>query len=92
MLAATGSTHTKLVEAELRRAIGLSGGNVEELRLAVGIAEDCGAVVKAARLHHELGELTGDRALAERGLAELERIVDVDQLERYLVRRGSTTA
>ena len=40
-------------------------------------------------MHHELGVMTDDEALAERGLTELERIGDVDQLERYLVRRQS---
>jgi class 3 adenylate cyclase len=83
-------THTQLIEAEAHRTIGLADGNVDELRQATKIAEACDAVVKAARLHHELGALAGDESLAERGLTELERIGDVDQLERYLVRRQTT--
>jgi len=40
-------------------------------------------------MHHELGVMTGDDVLADSGLSDLERIGDVDQLERYLVRRQS---
>jgi hypothetical protein len=81
---------TPLLELELRRQVGLARRDPEHLRLALGIAENCGAVVRLARLHHELGEMTGDGALSERGLSELEQLGDVDQLERYLVRRRST--
>jgi len=88
-LQATDHTHTRLIEAEARRALAFADGDAHQLRKATAIAESCGAVVKAARMHHELGVMTDDEALAERGLTELERIGDVDQLERYLVRRQS---
>jgi hypothetical protein len=89
MLATSLSTHTRPIEAETRRAIGLSDGDPAQLRQATEIAEACGAVVKAARLRHELGVLTGDERLAEQGLSELERIGDMEQLERYLITRRS---
>lgn len=82
---------TALVEAELHRSYGLIEKDADQLRQALAIVERCGSVIRAARLRHELGEVTGDRGLSEQGLSELERIGDVDQLERYLVRRSSTS-
>jgi len=89
MLGRAQQQGTALVEAELHRSYGLIDQDAEQLRQALAIVEHSGSVYRAARIRHEIGELTGDRALSEQGLSELERIGDVDQLERYLVRRRS---
>jgi class 3 adenylate cyclase len=80
---------TPLVEAELHRSYGLIDSGADQLRQALQIVERCGSVFRAARLRHEIGEVTRDGGMSEQGLSELERIGDVDQLERYLVRRRS---
>ena len=82
---------TRLLAVEIHRAYGLVDADPGQLRMAIDIAEECGAMWRLARLHYELGELTHDAALSERGLNELERIGDVDQLERYLVRRRAAS-
>jgi hypothetical protein len=72
----------KWIEAEARRARALGASDTDELRCALGLLETAGAKPRAARARAELGHLTGDSALAARGLDELEALGDVSALAR----------
>jgi class 3 adenylate cyclase len=77
-----------LLEAQCRRAIGLRDGDVEQLRLAEAIWVGIGAKPYLARARHEIGRLAGDRDALEAGRRELERLGDVDYLDRFDPARG----
>jgi class 3 adenylate cyclase len=81
-----------LIEAEARRGLGLARADRVELERAQAIFERIGAVPGAARVRCELGLLTGDEASYAAGAAELERLGDIDQLERYAARRATRPA
>ena len=72
-----------LLEAQCRRANGLRDGDVEQLRLAEAIWVRVGAAPYAGRARHEIGRLSGDREALEAGRRELERLGDVDYLDRF---------
>jgi hypothetical protein len=64
------------------RVRGLQDGTEPDLQSALAIFEEIQSVPYVGRLQVELGTLTGDRPLTERGIAVLEDLGDVDQLER----------
>jgi class 3 adenylate cyclase len=78
-----------IVAAQARRALGLSRRDADALRDACAIFERHGAVPYLARARVELGRLTGDEALVDRGRAVLEDLGDVDQLARYAAAASS---
>jgi hypothetical protein len=80
----------RFLEAHARRAIGVLYGRPELLREARMAFETMHAQPFVARLKTELGLLVGDQALADAGLAELERIGDVDQMERVIAENHPT--
>jgi hypothetical protein len=47
-----------------------------------------GARPSAARARTELGLMTGDPALVERGLSDLEALGDLEQMARVVAERG----
>ena len=59
------------------------------LREALETFEAVGAVPYVARVQADLGAMTGDEALYERGIAGLEALGDVDHLARLAARRAS---
>jgi len=71
-----------LTASQARRLRGIVARDPEDLRVALAAFESMGARPSAARATTEIGLLTGDGALVERGLAELERIGDLEQMSR----------
>ncbi len=78
-----------ILEAEIQRAIGLSTNNRAALENAMSIYEKSNAGPYAARTRCELALLDGDRTQFETGLAYLDGLGDVVQVERYLKRWSS---
>ena len=64
------------------RVRGLQRKAEADLRAALAVFEEIGARPYVARVRIELGALTGDAQLRERGLAVLELLGDVDHLAR----------
>jgi hypothetical protein len=80
-----------IVEAQARRLRALLAEGLEkerELARALALLEACGARPSAARVQVELGTLRGDTGLVAEGMATLESLGDLDQLER-IAARGS---
>ena len=78
----------KLLEAQARRALGISRRDPAELTRALGIFEETGAVPYAARVRCERALLTGDQSELEAGMHVLEALGDLDQLARVERARG----
>jgi hypothetical protein len=78
--------------AQALRVRGLQGSSGRvDLAASLSLFQEIGARPYAGRVEIELGELTGDRNLTERGLAVLEALGDVDQLERIRERIARPT-
>jgi hypothetical protein len=77
------------LEAQARRALGLTARDPEELARALGIFERIGAIPYAARVRCERALLTGDEAEKTTGLRVLEALGDQAQLRRF---EGTGTA
>jgi len=80
---------TPLLEGVARRSMALSTADEDEAGLALAIFERLGAAPQTARIRCELGLMVANEELLAAGTAVLESLGDVDQLERYLVRRRS---
>jgi class 3 adenylate cyclase len=78
--------NSRLVEAEVQRAIGLGQGSRDALVAAQEIYQQARAVPFEARARCELALIDDDRAALDAGLATLESLGDVVQVERYLKR------
>jgi hypothetical protein len=74
----------RFIEALVRRGLGVLHGRTDQLREALAGFERSGASPFVARVQTELGRIEGDQALFETGLRELERLGDLDQLDRAL--------
>ena len=72
-----------LLEAQVRRAIGLARGEAEQLAAASRIWEGAKALPSLGRARAERGRLTGDQAELEAGLAILRSIGDVNYVDRF---------
>ena len=75
------------LEAQAVRALALARRDVAGLGRAQALFEAMGARPFVARVRVERAFLTGDEAELLAGLGELERIGDVEQVERYEQRR-----
>jgi hypothetical protein len=82
-LLATALNGYPLLEAQCRRAAALRDGDIEQLRLAEAIWVRVGAIPYSARARHEIGRLSGDRDALEAGRGDLERLGDIDYLDRF---------
>ena len=78
----------KLLEAQARRALGISRRDPAELTRALGIFEETRAVPYAARVRCERALLTRDQSELEAGMHVLEALGDLDQLARMERARG----
>ena len=78
--------HLTLGEAEILRALGIARADPALLSQARAIFAASGAAPFEARTRCELALITGDHDGLEAGLAYLESIRDVVQVERYLKR------
>ena len=77
-----------LLEAVCRRANGLRERDAGQLREAEAIWLRVGAVPYVARARHEIGRLFGDAEALAAGRRDLERLGDVDYLDRFDPDRG----
>jgi hypothetical protein len=78
----------KLLEAQARRALGISRRDTDELTSALRIFEETRAVPYAARVRCERALFTGDQSELEAGMHALEALGDLDQLARMERARG----
>ena len=78
----------KLLEAQARRALGISMRDTAELTHALGIFEETHAVPYAARVRCERALLTRNQSELETGMHALEALGDLDQLARVERARG----
>ncbi|HEU4671421.1 MAG TPA: adenylate/guanylate cyclase domain-containing protein [Candidatus Limnocylindrales bacterium] len=87
LISETEARGLRLVEAQARRALGVAAADGAELERSLHLfaAMDAGAYLP--RVQAELGLLGGDDELYERGVAGLERLGDVAELERLASRR-----
>jgi class 3 adenylate cyclase len=74
---------TPLVEAQVRRSIGLAHRDASELSAAIEIWERIGVVPCTGRGRAERGLITGDAAETEAGLAILKKLGDVNYVDRF---------
>jgi hypothetical protein len=72
-----------ILEAQVRRGLGLRASDGAELSRSLELFERAHAIPYAARVRCERGLITGDRSELEAGLQVLERLGDIDQLGRY---------
>ena len=77
----------RLVAAAGRRLRGVVRGDRDDLAAALADFEGMGALPYVARVRTELGELTGDAALIDRGMDGLEAIGDIEQSARVAALR-----
>jgi class 3 adenylate cyclase len=78
----------KLLEAQARRALGISRRDTAELTRALELFEETRAVPYAARARCERALLTRDQGELEAGVHVLEALGDLDQLARMERTRG----
>jgi class 3 adenylate cyclase len=81
----------RLVAAQARRLRGIQRGDRDDLAVALAGFDEMGARPFAARVRTELGMLSGDTGLIDRGMDELEALGDVEQSARVAGERKATT-
>jgi len=72
-----------ILEAQVRRGLGLRASDGAELSRSFDLFERAHAIPYAARVRCERGLITADRSELEAGLQVLERLGDIDQVARY---------
>lgn len=78
----------RMLEAEIRRALGLALGDPEELRTALAVFELADARPLVARVQIELGRLVGDEDLVRAGLDGLIALGDREHRSRVEAQIG----
>ncbi|HEV2249134.1 MAG TPA: AAA family ATPase [Candidatus Limnocylindria bacterium] len=78
-------------EAQARRAIGITLGDVAQLTQAIALFERCGMVPYAARARCERAVVTHDADELAKGRAILEQLGDRRQLDRFTRLAGAPT-
>jgi class 3 adenylate cyclase/tetratricopeptide (TPR) repeat protein len=73
-----------LLEAQVRRAIGLAQRDPAEMSAAIATWERVGSLPNLGRARAEQGLLTGDQAETEAGLAILKKLGDVYYVDRFV--------
>ena len=74
----------RFLEALARRGLGVIHDRTDQLREALAMFESIRSRPFVARAQAELGRATGDSRLVDEGLAELEQLGDVAQIERMV--------
>jgi len=82
----------RFIEALVRRGLGVLHGRTGQLREALVGFERAGARPFVARVQTELGRIVGDEDMIATGLRELERLGDLDQLDRALAESRRSNA
>ncbi len=75
-----------LLEAQVRRCIGLARRDASELRAAIAIWEPRGVLPNLGRARAELGLINHDPAETDAGLAILKKLGDTHYLDRFAAR------
>jgi hypothetical protein len=75
-----------LLEAQVRRAVGLAHRDPAEMAAAIATWERVGSLPNLGRARAERGLLTGDQAETEAGLAILKKLGDVNYVDRFVAR------
>jgi hypothetical protein len=75
-----------LLEAQVRRAVGLAQRDPAEMAAAIATWERVGSLPNLGRARAERGLLTGDQAETEAGLAILKKLGDVNYVDRFVAR------
>jgi class 3 adenylate cyclase/tetratricopeptide (TPR) repeat protein len=75
-----------LLEAQVRRGIGLAQRDPAEMAAAIATWERVGSLPNLGRARAERGLLTGDQAETEAGLAILKKLGDVNYVDRFVAR------
>jgi class 3 adenylate cyclase len=88
IVASAATDGLKLLEAQARRALGISRRDNAELTRALELFEETGAVPYAARVRCESARLTGRQIDLKAGLHVLEALGDLEQLARVEHARG----
>jgi class 3 adenylate cyclase len=88
IVASAAADGLKLLEAQARRALGISMRDTAELTRALEIFDETRAVPYAARVRCERALLTRNQSELEAGLHVLEALGDLDQLARMERARG----
>ncbi len=83
---------TKPLLGQAFRVRGLQAGDPEDLARAMALFIEVGAIPSIARVEVELGELTGDATMVERGIGRLESLGDIGQLGRVRSRSVEAAA
>jgi class 3 adenylate cyclase len=83
MLAWALRTGTRLLEVQVRRAIGLRDGDVGQLETAAQIADACGAGALLGRVRYEAARARRDDAGMDAAIRALEAMGDRAQIARY---------
>jgi predicted ATPase/class 3 adenylate cyclase len=78
----------RMLEAEIRRALGLALGDPEELRTALAVFESSDARPQMARVQIELGRLVHDEGLVQVGLDGLMALNDREHRSRVEAQMG----
>ncbi len=92
LLGYTDARGLRLVTAQAYRLRGLLLRDRANLEQALNLFEGMGAAPSVARLHTELGMLTGDPAMVDRGLDALAAIGDLQQAARVASERRAGAA
>ena len=77
----------KVLEAQARRALGVASRDPDELRRAVALFQETGALPYEARARWEHALITGEDSEFAGAELILEQLGDVDQLERFAMAR-----
>ncbi|HLY35793.1 MAG TPA: adenylate/guanylate cyclase domain-containing protein [Candidatus Limnocylindria bacterium] len=88
---ACAGSRLAMTEIQARRALALASGDASELAEVLTRCEAAGAEPTIARLRCEIGQLTADEDLLARGMHQLERLGDLDQLERVRARHAEAS-
>ena len=80
------SRRTPLLEAQIRRAIGLTRRDASQLSAAIAIWERVGALPNLARAHAEHGLVAGDQEETDAALSQLKKLGDAYYVDRFAAR------
>jgi len=72
-----------VLEAQFRRALAIAHRDASQMSAAIEIWERLGAVPQLGRGHAERGQLVGDQAETDQGLAALKKLGDLNYVDNF---------
>jgi class 3 adenylate cyclase/tetratricopeptide (TPR) repeat protein len=76
-------TGVPVLEAQFRRALAIANRDASQMSAAIEIWERLGAVPQLGRGHAERGQLLGDQAETDQGLAGLKKLGDLNYVDNF---------